>query len=153
MKNIIGKYLMSAAFVIMTTSSAFSGNGTAEEAKSLLNKARSHFDSVGGVQAMKDFSDPKGIFVDRDLYVFCYQKDGIMAAHGVNPLLVGKNIFSLRDADGKPFAKDIFELAVNQGSGIYDYKWVNPVSKKIEQKSAFFQMIGEYPCGVGFYKN
>jgi len=34
-----------------------------------------------------------------------------------------------------------------------DYRWLNPVTKTIEDKSAWIERMGEYFVGVGVYKN
>jgi cytochrome c len=43
-------------------------------------------------------------------------------------------------------------VAKTKGTGWVDYKWVNPVSKKIEPKSTYIQKGDEYFLGCGIYK-
>ena len=33
-----------------------------------------------------------------------------------------------------------------------DYKWTNPTSKKVEQKSIFFEKVGDLVIACGYYK-
>ena len=55
-------------------------------------------------------------------------------------------------ADGIYFMKKFIETAKTQGSGWVDYKWVNPVTKKIESKSTYIQKMDNYFLGCGIYK-
>lgn len=126
--------------------------GTVEEARALLTKAEKHYAEVGRDQALKDFSDNKGAYVDRDLYVGCWNKDGVYTAHGVNSALIGKSLLAARDADGKEIGKEFMATSFGQKDGEVEYKWPNPVSKKIEMKSVFIKTFGEDACGVGYYK-
>ncbi|HEV7370637.1 cache domain-containing protein [Arenibaculum sp.] len=126
--------------------------GTADEAKALMLKAADHVAQVGAPAAYQEFSDTKGTFVDRDLYVFCLSMDGDMKAHGGNNALLGKNLKSLKDSDGKTFVAEFLQVASTAGEGWVDYKWPNPTTKRIEPKSSFIKKVGDDVCGVGFYK-
>jgi hypothetical protein len=46
-----------------------SGRGTPDEAKAMLAQAVEHYNKVGRVQALSDFTKMKSPFGDRDLYV------------------------------------------------------------------------------------
>jgi signal transduction histidine kinase len=84
----------------------------------------------------------------RDLYVTVQDGKGVTVAHGTNPGLIGKSMLDLKDVDGKPFNHDI--QATKESGGI-DYKWQNPVTKAVEQKTAYEVRVGEYILGVGAY--
>jgi signal transduction histidine kinase len=43
-------------------------------------------------------------------------------------------------------------LAKNKGNGWLDYKWTNPVSKKVEDKSTYVQRHDDFFIGCGIYK-
>ena len=94
----------------------------------------------------------KGQFIDRDLYVSVWSTKAVVMAHGTQPKLVGKDIIDLKDADGKFFMKEIVEKAAASGKGWTDYKWVNPVSKEIQLKSAYFEKMDDMIISTGFYK-
>src|ERR1700722_10602267 len=74
---------------------------TAEEAKSLAERAVAHIHDVGRDQAFADFSRPDGGFVDGELYIFCQDVSGVVVAHGGNPQLVGRNLAGVRGPDGR----------------------------------------------------
>lgn len=126
--------------------------GTAEQAKVLLGRAIAEVGKSGVEAAYKAFSDPKGAFVERDLYVFCFDTNGIMRAHGGNPALLGKDFSPIKDSDGQLFVSEMIKLAIAKGEGWVDYKWPNPATKKIENKSSYVNKVGNDVCGVGIYK-
>ena len=131
---------------------AAADRGTAEEAQALVKRAIEHIKAVGPEQAFKDFDDKQGKFVDRDLYIFVRSMDGNTVAHGANMGMIGHTSMALKDADGKLYNKEMIELASSKGSGWVDYRWVNPVEKKIQQKSSYIEKVGDYVVGAGFYK-
>ncbi len=99
--------------------------------------------------AVNDQSTPA--FHDRDLYPFIYTLDGVNVAHGARPALVGKNLYKLKDQDGKYLIKEMVDLAKGPGTGWVDYKWPNPLNNKIEDKSSYIAKMGGYFVGVGVY--
>ncbi|MFD1625140.1 cache domain-containing protein [Azospirillum griseum] len=126
-------------------------SGTKEEAVALMGRAVERIQQVGVDQAYKEFSDPKGSFVDRDLYVFCLNMDGVMLTHGSNRALIGLNQKTLKDSDGKTFIAEFLRVASTTGEGWVDYRWANPQTKKIGSKSSFVKKVGNDMCAVGVY--
>jgi signal transduction histidine kinase len=43
-------------------------------------------------------------------------------------------------------------MGLEHGSGWVDYKWPNPVTKKIQTKSAYVVKVNDNVCGTGYYK-
>jgi cytochrome c len=125
---------------------------TAEEAQALPEKAAAYIKEVGEAKAFTDFTRPDGGFVKGELYVFCYDHDGVNKAHGGNPSFVGKNLMPLKDPDGRQVTAEVVETGFTKGQGWVDFKWPNPVSKKIETKSAYVIRTNDTVCGVGYYK-
>jgi len=149
MEILLMAMLINLLFVRFT----FTG-GTAKEAEALVKKAAAYIEANGKEKAFAEFTDPKGKFTDRDLYIFVVDFNGLTLAHGGNSKLVGKEMSELKDADGKFFIKEFIKLAKTKGSGWVDYKWENPVTKKIEQKSTYIQRQRQedYFLGCGIYK-
>ncbi|MCX7856496.1 MAG: cache domain-containing protein [Deltaproteobacteria bacterium] len=125
--------------------------GTEEEAKAMVKKAIAYVKEVGKEKALAEFSNTKGKFIDRDLYIFVYDMNGVVLAHGQNPKLVGKNLYNVKDADGKEYVKERIELIKAKGSGWQEYKFMNPVTKKIEQKKAYVERYEDMIIGCGAY--
>ena len=113
------------------------GARTAEEAQSLANNAISHVRDVGRERAFADFNNPAGGFVDGELYVFCLDASGVVVAHGGNPNIVGRNLGNVRDPDGRMPNAESIRIGLSEGSGWLEYRWPNPVTKRIELKAAY----------------
>ncbi len=146
------KRIAIAIFLSLFLISPVFAGGTADEAKALMGKAVAFLKAEGKDKAFAEFTNQQGKFIDRDLYIFVVDFNGITLAHGGSPKLVGKDMLGLKDADGKFFIKNFIELAKTKGSGWVDYKWVNPVTKKIEDKSTLIQKVDDYFLGCGIYK-
>ena len=141
---------ISLALAIFISSPSFAA--TPEEAKAFSERAAAYIREVGEERALADFTRPDGGFVKGELYVFCYDDKGVNKAHGANPAFVGKNLLHIKDPDGKEPNLEIVKTGFEQGEGWVDFKWPNPVTKKIQQKSAYVIRTGDVACGVGYYK-
>jgi signal transduction histidine kinase len=153
--RMISTVLVALGLMLMpATGFASADKGTADEAKAMVEKAAALLKDAGTDKAFAAFNDPANKdFHDRDLYVFVRSMDGNTVAHGANKGMIGHTNLELKDADGKPYNKEMIDLANSKGSGWVDYRWVNPVSHKIEPKSSFIMKVGDYVVGAGFYKD
>jgi signal transduction histidine kinase len=125
---------------------------TAAEAKAFAERAAAHIKEVGEAKAFADFTNKNGGFVQGELYVFCYDHDGVNKAHGANPAFVGKNLLHIKDPDGHEPNAEIVKTGFDKGQGWVDFKWPNPATKKIQEKSAYVIRTNDVVCGVGYYK-
>jgi cytochrome c len=125
----------------------------ADEATVLVKDAAALIKAEGKEKAFAAFTDPAGKFVKGDLYIFVVDYEGVTLAHGGNAKLVGKNMKDLKDADGKLFMQDMIQKAKG-GGGWVDYKWTNPTTKKVQEKSTLVQAIegANAFLGCGIYK-
>ena len=130
------------------------GQGTAAEAKALVEKGLAHIKTSGIEKAADDFTAKDGKWQQKDLYIIILKFDGMMLANGANKALVGKNLLDMKDANGAPIVVQMRDIAKAKGSGWYDYYFSNPLSKKIEPKSTYVVRIPDYEgfIGVGIYK-
>jgi cytochrome c len=152
MKRIITVICL-AVFVMAVSHVAFAAEfGTPAEAEAMVKKAVAEIKTNGKDKAFAEFDNPKGKFVDRDLYITIYDMTGKCLAHGANPKMIGKDLIELRDPDGKFFIKDRIEIAKTKGGGWQDYKFNNPVTKKIEPKTMYFEKMGDIIVACGAYK-
>ena len=151
MKMFLAGVAMSMGLLAMPVQAA--EKGTAAEAVAMVKKAVALIKSDGKEKAYAAFSDPANKeFHDRDLYVYVYDLNGVTAAHGVNPKMVGKNLLDMKDIDQKPMIQEMVKLAKEKGSGWVDFKWPNPITKVIEQKSGYVERAGDVFVGSGIYK-
>jgi cytochrome c len=126
--------------------------GTPKEAEAMVKSAVMHVKKVGKDQAYADFTGKKSPFSDRDLYVVVYGMDGKVWAHGQNAKMVGRDMIDLKDPDGKPFVKERVELAKANGMFWQDYKFTDPVSKKVLPKAMYCERLDETVVCTGIYK-
>jgi cytochrome c len=131
---------------------AADGNATATEATAMVKKGVSFIKAQGKDKGYTEISNKQGSFIDRDLYLVVYGLDGTVRAHGANDKMVGKNLIELKDVDGKLFVKERVELAQAKGNFWQDYKFTNPVSKKIEPKSMYCEKLEDMVVCGGIYK-
>ncbi|MDP3672285.1 MAG: cache domain-containing protein [Telluria sp.] len=129
-----------------------SDKATAKEAETMVKKAVEYLRAQGKDKALLEMSNKKGLFVDRDLYLSVYKFDGTNVAHGANEKMIGKNFLELKDSDGKEYVRERMELAKAKGKFWQDYKFVNPVSKKIEPKAMYCERADDLIVCGGIYK-
>lgn len=125
---------------------------TAKDAIALVNQANTYLATHGRSQFLATVNLASGEFNKGNLYVFVYDMTGTMVAHPVNPKLVGVNLYDVPDTDGKYFRRDIVSLAKTQKSGWVDYRYRNPKTGKVEQKSTYILASGDLILAAGIYK-
>ena len=125
---------------------------TPEAAKAFSERAAAYIKEVGEEKAFAEFSRRDGRFVDGELYVFCYDRDGNNKAHGGNPSLVGRNLLHIKDPDGREPNSLIVRKGFDEGQGWVDFKWPNPATKRIQDKTAYVVRTNDVVCGAGYYK-
>ncbi len=74
---------------------------TPEEAKAWAERAAGHLHKLGPEAAFADFLDPTAGFMQRDLYVFVFDRDGVILVNGRYPEVMGTNIFATQAPDGR----------------------------------------------------
>ncbi len=127
-------------------------HATAPEAEAMVTEAVAFIKSNGATKAYPEFGNHDGGFVDRDLYIIVYGLDGKCLAHGANPKLIGKDLIDVQDVDGKFYVKERVELAKTKTAFWQDYKFTNPVTKKIEPKQTYCQRLDDTVVCAGIYK-
>jgi len=137
---------------LMTGTAGAADRATAPEAEAMVKKAVAFIKANGSEKAYAEFNDKKGQFTDRDLYIVVYGLDGVVRAHGQNEKLVGKDMSDAQDTDGKFFVKERIELGKAQPSFWQDYKFRDPLTKKIEPKKMYCERLNDVVVCGGIYK-
>jgi signal transduction histidine kinase len=150
-KSLIATVLATSVFGVASAMAA-DDFGTAAEAQAMVKKARQHMQKVGREQAYADFTAKKAPFFDRDLYVTVTSLSGPSLAHGLNPKMVGMNMTDFKDIDGKPYFQERFALAKEKGTFWQDFKFVDPVTKKVLPKSMYCETDTDVIVCTGIYK-
>jgi uncharacterized protein len=125
--------------------------GTRAEAVAMVKRVQEKFKKEGPEATFRAINEKK--FNDRDLYPFVVGYDGYTKANGGTPATVGKYQLDLKDQDGKFLIRAAMDIAQGAGHGWNDYRWLNPNTHTIEDKSAYIERMGDNYLGVGIYKN
>jgi cytochrome c len=147
------------AVAIVTMVTALAGGGawaaehaSAKEAEAMVKKGVAFIKASGKEKGYAEISSKQSKFKDRDLYLVVYGLDGKVWAHGANEKMIGYNMIDVKDIDGKEFVKERVELAKAKSNFWQDYKFVNPVSKKVEPKSMYCERLEDTVVCGGIYK-
>lgn len=152
LKNLLGLWVL--VFSLFSVSVVAGERATAEEAVAFVKKAVAYVKANGKEKAFEEFSNTKGQFIDRNLYIFVYDLNGVSLAigNGNSKRMVGKNLIEMKDANGVFLIKKLIEVANTKGAGWVDYQWPNPVNQAIESKSSYIEKSGDILIGAGIYK-
>lgn len=130
-----------SAFVFATalSCSVWAAGATRADAQAQAGAAVAHIKKVGAEQATKDFNGAaewkaKGINVN------LVDMKGLVHASSMNERLVGKNTYEAKDPTGKEFVKEFIATA-QKGEGWVDYQFINPETKKLEDRSMFVRKV------------
>jgi uncharacterized protein len=143
--------------IALSAASAFTVNaaqfGTRDEAVALVKRVQDKFKKEGPEATFNAIN--AGLFNDRDLYPFVHTIDGTLhVANGAFPGIRGKNLHDMRDQNGKFTTQDFMRIATTPPyHGWSDFRWRNPKTNTIDEKSAWIERMGEYLIGVGIYKS
>jgi hypothetical protein len=104
------------------------------------------------------FNKGEGGFLDRDLYVFCFNNsDGKIVALG-NPnakQLLGSDARNLKDSTGKTYGPELYAGGQKPEGQFTEvsYTFSKPgADPKPVPKESFVTKAGDLGCGVGYYK-
>jgi cytochrome c len=147
MKYLLSLLVIGSALLLAPVAQA-AGQATPDEAKAMAIKAAEYLKSAGPEKAFSEFDAKDGTWHDRDLYVNVIDSKGVMVAHGTNSGLIGRSVLELKDPEGKSFNHDIVAIT---DAGWITFKWLNPVTKAIEPKTAYYIRVNDYLVGVGAY--
>ena len=122
------------------------------DAVAMVDAVVTAYATDGAEKTFKAISDKSvAKFHDRDLYPFVYNTNGICVAHGARPALIGKNLYDLKDQNGKYLIREMIDRS-RTGAGWVNYKWPNPITNAIDDKTTYFTKLGDdYVVGVGIY--
>ena len=125
---------------------------TRDDAVKMVEKAAAFSRANGKDKLITEVNVRNGRFHQGELYVYVTDLAYTILAHPVNPRLIGQYIVDVPDVDGKPYRKEMVEMAKTKGHGWVDYKYKNPVSGKVEPKTSYLSKTGDMIIICGIYK-
>lgn len=124
---------------------------TKKEAEAMVVKTVSDY-KANRAKTLEEITAKNPRYVDRDLYAVVYDMTGKVLAHGANNKMVGKDLIDLKDPDGKEFVRERVALAKSQGKFWQDYKFTDPVTRKLLPKEAYCEKVEDAIICAGVYK-
>ena len=122
-------------------------NPTHEQMLAFVQSCADHIALHGKEAAFKDFQVRPGKLNKGELYIYAYDFDCLVLAHGAKPALVGKNLSDLTDKKGLKVIQALRDAA-RKGSGEVEFFWENPTTKKIQRKLGYVIKIDD-GCWIG----
>jgi polar amino acid transport system substrate-binding protein len=92
----------------------------------LVDRAIAYAQVNGKENALEEFNDVSGSFVDGDYYVFAYDFNGTVLALPFQPELVGKDRSNEQDIYGALYVRDVLNVVKEDGSGLFYYTYPEP---------------------------
>jgi cytochrome c len=123
-----------------------------DAAKKLVSKAVSYYKMHGKEKSLAEFSNPKGLYREDEIYIFVMTLDGIVIAHGANDKRIGLDLMEISDDKGRRYFQEVVEIANSVGSGVVKYWWINPSTKHCELKNLYFEKVEDMIICSGAYQ-
>ena len=126
---------------------------SADEAMAMAHKAFEHVQAVGFEKASRDFQNPAGEFIDRDLYVFVFDRQGFYRVMGADQSRVGVNISDVPGLDAVRLLEQSWARA-DQGGGWVEYNMLNVNTGDVQGKTSYVIPIDDnHLIGSGAYRS
>lgn len=126
---------------------ALAQGATRAEAQAQVVAVVNHVKKVGVEAATKDFNTGPDWKV-KGMNVILNEYKGTVLASSLNERLVGKNTYESKDPSGKEFVKEMVVTA-KKGDGWVDYQFINPTTKKLEERAMFVRGVPGEELFVG----
>jgi methyl-accepting chemotaxis protein len=129
-------------------------NGSADEARALVDRAAAYASEHGRKQALADFNASPKSWIDRDLFIFCLDRSGIILANALTPGRVGLSVDTLDGLRGTHHSERLWACAQQDGDGWIRYQIVHPVTGLPRFKETFVKLIDDTTLiGCGCYSS
>jgi hypothetical protein len=145
-----------SAMAVSFSTTAFA-QGTAAEAKAMLEKAVIAL-KADKAKTLDMINKGEGGFLDRDLYVFCFNlSDGKAVAAGSDNARknLGLDLRTFKDATGKLYGPDLYAAGQKPEGQFTEVSYMFPKpgpDTTPVAKTSFVTKVADLGCGVGYYK-
>jgi len=128
--------------------------GSADEARAMVERARTFVQEVGRDAAIEAFAARHQEWVDRDMYLFGLDRSGHFSVHCLNGGYLGQHISKVASVIAfDDFIDDLQRLASHDGAWI-DYAVANPATGRQQRKNSFVVRIDDdLVLGCGVYRS
>ena len=132
---------ISAIAIAVLASTALASAASKDDAIAMVKKAVAAIKVDGTEKTYAVINTPGSQYQDGEIYIVVSDFNSVTVANASNPKLIGKNMMDVEDVDGKYFSKEMTALAQKQAAFWYDYKFVNPATKKIQVKDNYCEVL------------
>jgi cytochrome c len=147
MLSIVKRVVVGGALLGALVGQVFADGPSRADAQAQVAAAVAHVKKVGVEQAIKDINTAPEWKVKGMNVIFDSMK-GMVLASSLNERLVGKDTFEMKDPSGKEFVKEMAATAM-KGEGWVNYQFINPESKKLEERAMFVRKVPSYDGFIG----
>ncbi|MBP8286906.1 MAG: cache domain-containing protein, partial [Rhodoferax sp.] len=128
--------------------------GTADQARQMVFDAMVHIRTQGLDQAKADFHDRQGQFIDRDLYVFVFDRYGRYLVHGALPEKDDTSLSEIEGLDAEQLVSDAWAICDAEQGGWVNYTITNPTTMHVQAKASYVMPLDDkLLVGCGCYLN
>jgi len=152
--TLITASILVAAAMISATGLVMANDSQALKARVLVEKGVRMAVAMGEEKTLKAIGDPKGQFVDGELYLFAGPLDMVaLSAHPYRPALVGKDLSTFKNSQMFSFIGDFARIAKEDGEGWVEYMWPKPGAEEPSLKKTYIMKVPgkNLYIGCGFY--
>ena len=129
-----------------------SDDPTQADVQAFVKKAVAFAKENGREAALAAFTASGGEFHEGQLYIYAYDFEGTVIAHGGDASLVGKNLIDMTDPKGVHVIQELVRLAREGGGWLY-YTWPNPQHDNVQEpKLGYVEKVDDsWFLGSGTY--
>jgi hypothetical protein len=127
-------------------------HGSADEARALVERAVALMKACGRDKALEDFNLNHEAWTDRDLFIFCLDRSGIILANAMTPARVGRSVDMLDGLRGTRHSDKLWDCIDSHGGGWVSYQIAHPTTGQMRDKETYVFPIDESTLvGCGCY--
>ena len=112
-----------------------------EQLVSFVKEARAFIKIYGKEEALREFNDPKGLFVRGELYIHANDFKCIVLASGRDAKLKGVDFAQLTDPNSTKICQDKVNILMKNPSGWLEYTFVHPKTNRLMKKLTYFERV------------
>ncbi len=118
-------------------------HGSSDEARAMVERAVAYAAAHGRDPAMAHFNSPTDAWVDRDLFIFCLDRNGNILANALSPLKVGLNVNTLDGVRGTHHSDRLWERAEQGTDPWVRYQIAHPRTGKLRLKETYVARLDD----------
>jgi methyl-accepting chemotaxis protein len=147
--------VMQAQALRQSVSAIHLRQGSADEAHQLVERALQRVTELGWEPACREFNDPDGPFVDRDMYLFVIDRQGRYQVFSAKPEWVGRTIHECSMASSASVEHFLAQAwaAADKGAGWVEYQMQRADTGELAAKTAYIARLDDEAfIGCGVYR-